>query len=294
MKRAQASIVSVQTYVSQKGEAFWRVGTGFIYDADGFVVTRRSVIQGGDSIVVTLTDGRYGRAWVVYDDESTGTALLKLPFEDLIPVLWGKTAKLPLESPVTILGNSLGVFPSVTMATYMGVGLDGVLKLKAAIPPGNCGRPVLDLEGRVVGMLLGRETTPEGRGEERPESGVALPIERVRQEADGLLRQMKKGRGWIGISVSDLRGKDAEGGVRVMALAPGGPSSLAEIAVGDTIVGFEGRRVRRVGELVRWVSDLSPDREVVFTIRKGNREIHRTVRVAEQPWSMKREDIDSY
>ena len=78
-KKARTSVVSVQTFVNKPKQGYCRVGSGFIYDEDGFVITRGSVINGGDSIVVTLTDGRQGTAQVIYNDEVTEVALLRLP-----------------------------------------------------------------------------------------------------------------------------------------------------------------------------------------------------------------------
>ena len=86
VKNVEPSVVSIRTYVSQSGQDYCRVGSGFIYNSDGYIVTRESVILGGDSIIVTLTDGRDSRAWVVHHDEVTEMALLKIAIDDLFPI----------------------------------------------------------------------------------------------------------------------------------------------------------------------------------------------------------------
>lgn len=282
LNRAKASVVSVQVYVSHEGEPLLKIGSGFVYDGDGFIITRRSLVQEGDSIVVTLTDGRITNAWIVYNDADTGTALLKIPYDDVSPASLGRSADLLAESAVTILGNSLGTFPSVTMGTFLGMRGDGNLHVDAMVPPGNCGSPVLDELGRVVGLFLGREICGAGTRELPEPLGVALPIERVQTETDRVLRHVREGKGWIGITVSKL---DGMSGVRVVRVARDGPTDRAQIAVGDTIVAFEGRPIQGPTDLAKHVRQMPPNREIVFTVLRGGRRDERTVRIGEEPWA---------
>lgn len=288
LKEAEASVVSVQAYVPDEDTFQWRVGTGFVYDKNGFIITRMSVIQGGDSIVVTMTDGRRSNAWVVHFDETTGLAILKLPFDDLPVMTIGGSAGLKVSSHVSVLGNSLGVFPSLTLGSYLGKRFDGMLKLGIMIPPGNCGSPVLDETGRLIGMLMGRLA---GKTEDSPavyEESLALPIETVREVAGGILERLDEGGGWIGIFVVDLLDPLLEGGVRVVGMAPGGPTDRAGICKGDTIVKFEGRTVTDAHSLAEWVKASELDREVTFTVLKMNQERDRVVRIGQKPWTKKR------
>lgn len=291
VKKAQASVVSVKTFALKDKRERCRVGSGFIYDKHGFVVTRRSVIHGGDSIVVTLADGRSSTAWVVHNDENTGIALLKLNLGDLSSIAMGESAELAVQSQLTVLGNSLGVFPSVTLGPYLGRSEDGMLRLGVVVPPGNSGGPVLDKRGHIVGILAGRVLKGKRREMEEERMGLALPIERVREVVDDVLDRFKKGKGWVGISVVDL---DGEKGVKVIRVVPDGPAEHAEICKMDTIVGFEGRPVPSARELAKWVGKVSPDSRVIFTIRRGKEEVSRSVQVGHMPWTKKRRLAQEY
>jgi len=284
LRKVQTSVVSIRTFISEGKRGRCRVGSGFVYDESGFIVICKSVILGGDSIVVTLVDGRYSPAQVVHCDDDTEVALLKLPLYNLSAISLGETSRLAIQTQLTILGNSLGVFPSVTLGTYLGRRYDGTLRLGVVVPPGNCGSPVLDGRGRVVGLMVGRELE-EGSKMREGGAGVALPIEGVRFVVDNVLKGIDQGSGWVGVSVVDLEHGNRGRGVRVVGLVSGGPAERAKICRGDTIVSFEGRFIRNASELAKWVRGISPDRMVVFTVRRGKGEVSRQVRVGGMPWT---------
>ena len=288
IRKAQASVVSIQTFASKSKKGFCRVGSGFIYNEAGFVVTLQSVINGGDSIVVTLTDGRQETAWVVYQDKDTEMALLKLPYDDIHPIPLRKVSDLKTGSQITVLGNSLGVFPSVTLGTFIGKRADGLLDLNVMVPPGNSGSPVFDESGKLIGILAGRVLESEHRQGSMGKIGIALPVERIREIVDPALHSLSGKKGWIGISVVDLEGRDSGKGVRVVNLVSGGPAGRAGICLGDTIIGFEGESVRYAHELADWVQQSAPDREIQFIISAGGKEITKSVHVSSKPWIRKK------
>ena len=288
IRKAQASVVSIQTFASKSKKGLCRVGSGFIYNEAGFVVTRQSVVNGGDSVVVTLTDGRQETAWVVYRDEDTEMALLKLPYDDIHPIPLGNASNLKAGSQITVLGNSLGVFPSVTLGTFIGRRADGLLDLGVMVPPGNSGSPVLDESGQLIGILAGRIMESENRQGMIAKMGIALPVERIREIVDPALLSLSGKKGWIGISVVDLEDRDLGKGVRVVNLVSGGPADRAGICLGDTIIGFEGESVRYAHELAEWVQQSAPDREIQFIISTGGEEMVKSVKVNPKPWIRKK------
>lgn len=284
VKRALSSVVSIQAIVKDVDEVYSRIGTGFVYGKDGFVVTRTSVVQSGDSVVVTLPDGRCCTAWFVHEDVSAEITLLKLPFDNVQPIPIGKSNKLTVKSPVALIGNSMGIFPSVTLGTYSGKRSDGMLHLVAMVPPGNGGSPVLNERGLLVGILAGRVLSDNEIGTSVENVGLALPVERVDWVIKDVLRKMKKAKGWVGISVLNLQAAQFGKGVRVIGLSPSSPALEAGICRGDTIVTFNERPVREADTLAEWVKQTAPGQVVKFVVLKNKQEITFPVEVQPKPW----------
>jgi len=283
VRKASNSVVSIQTFISTEKENWCRVGSGFVYDKNGFVVTRKSVVQGGDSIIVTLVDGRSVPARLFYHDEDTEVVLLKLPVNNLTPLPIGKVSQLNIRSQLTLIGNSLGVFPSVTLGIYLGRRSDGMLKLGVVVPPGNCGGAVIDEKGRVIGILAGRVLDNRFSSNKVERMGVALPIEKARPALNYAMKHIDD-RGWIGVSVVNLGSDNSGKGVKVVSVVPGSPAEHAQICKGDTIVAFGKRAVHSASELADWVRQISPGHKIMFKIHRGRKIISKYIRVGVAPW----------
>jgi serine protease DegQ len=284
VRRAQESVVSVQSFELFGENSYSRVGSGFIFDSSGLIVTRKSVIHESDSIVVTLANGRQHLAWLVDVDPETEVALLKIHLNRLNPATMGQPSDLGSNSPLAVLGNSIGVFPSVTLGSYQGMGVDDMMLFEGVVPPGNCGSPVLDERGRVVGVLVGRVFDGEQIYSEESGVGVALPIDRVKEAVEFVLRKAEQEKGWVGLTVLDLEGPFRRQGVEIMGLTPGGPAERAGLSLGDTIVGFQGKPIYSSDMLKDWVRSSEPEQKVAFTLKKGVREITMLVRVGSRIW----------
>ncbi|OVE78916.1 hypothetical protein BVY01_04055 [bacterium I07] len=280
------SVVSVQTFVCENNTRQWRIGSGFIYHEDGFVVTRSNVIDRGDSINVSLIDGRNVPAWVIYNDTRTETALLKLAVRGLQSMDLGSSLELDTQSQLASLGNSLGVFPSLSLGMFKGRSDEGFLHLNMSVAPGNCGSPVLDENGKAVGVIIGRALTESSQNSAKSSFsgvGLAIPIEQVQHVIETALKQLSSQKGWIGITVKPLQ-NCVEGWLVVTGVDPGGPAEEAGIAKGDTLVGFQGSPIQSQATLAESVRKLAPSDEIQFHIKKGMTETRFNVRVQEKAW----------
>ncbi len=283
VRQAQNSVVSIQTFTASADTGFMRVGSGFLFDRR-FIVTRRSVIGRTDSVEITLSDGRTSRARLMQSDADTEIAVLEHGLDAVVPVRMGQSADLSGGVQLAILGNSLGIFPSVTLGRFIGRRSDGLMEIDGTIPPGNCGSPVLDAGGKLVAMIVGRLQDPANPSRI---TGLALPVENI-QNALNRFQHGLSSSGWIGISVLDLEtGGRSPGirreGVRVVGVVAGGPADKAKIAVGDTIVRFMGNPVKSARQVAEAVKTVAPHRKITFSIRNGNLESEKSVTVAGRP-----------
>jgi len=284
VRRAENSIVSIHTFVLDGEEKQCMVGSGFVYNRDGFIVTWRNVVEGGDSIVVNFTNGRSSGGRIVGFDRTAKVVLLKINCNDLLPVQMRESGELGEKSFVVILGNSLGVFPSVTLGTYMGKEKNGFIKLNAVVPPGNSGGVVLDEEGNAVGIFGGYASSGDDISKSEISTvGIAFPIDYLKSDLDRIIDDYKKSSGWVGLSVLDLESDTETFGVRVVGVVPDGPADRASISLGDTIIGFEERAVRSADELATWVRSVVPDRVVELKIKRGEGYIVKSVRIGRRP-----------
>lgn len=278
VRNALPSVVSIETVSGGRQGAWTRVGSGFLY-GDRFVVTRKSVIDGSDSIVVALTDGRRSPARLLVCDPSTETAVLEHGIPGVTPIRCIEAAEPRDGVPLAVLGNSLGVFPSVTLARFIGRRPDGLMELDGVIPPGNSGSPVLDGAGRFAGVIVGR--LQAGAAPPRV-TGLALPAGRVL----GFLSSLENSRecaGWIGLSVVDLTGRFERTGVKVVMLMPDGPAERAGLSPGDTLVRFQNDPIRGAADLAKRMSGIEAGRKITFTVRDGKKEETKKVTVSRKP-----------
>ncbi len=239
------------------------LGSGFIIDEDGYVLTNNHVIEGADQIRVKLADGRELPARVVGADPSTDVALLKLegggggyPY-----LLLGDSDTLEIGDWVIAIGNPFGLELSVTHGMVsakersIGTGspYDQFIQSDALINPGNSGGPLFDLEGGVVG--INTAITRQGQG-----IGFAVPINLAKQ----ILPQLLKGhvvRGYLGAELQQLTpplaqslGLRDDKGALVANVVPGGPAARGGLKGGDVVVSFNGSPIHSSAELVRGVA----------------------------------------
>ena len=254
------------------------LGSGVIVDPKGYVLTNNHVVAGADEIVVVLKGGDELKAKVVGRDKKTDLALLKVQADDDLPYLeFGDSDVLRVGDWVVAVGNPFGLEHTVTAGIVSAKGriigagpYDDFIQTDASINPGNSGGPLIDLDGKVVG--INTAIVAQGQG-----IGFAIPINLARQVMVQLKEHGKVVRGWLGVYIQPVTRElarkfdlDKAKGALVADVVAGGPAEKAGLKRGDVIVEFDGREVKDSHSLPRMVAGTKVGKEVeVKVIRKG-------------------------
>jgi len=233
------------------------VGSGFIVDAAGYVLTNNHVVEGADRIVIRLSDGSGLDARVVGVDRETDLALLHVDAAAALPaVTLGDSDRVSPGHLVLALGSPFGFVNSVSSGIVSAKGrnieggeaLQSFIQTDAAIHPGNSGGPLVNMAGEVVGV----NTAIVSSGRSFSGIGFALPSNTAREVYEQLRASGRVVRGSIGIMYAPSAAQ--AGGVRMREVLPGGPASDAGLRAGDIIVEFGGEAVPDGDTLVRLVA----------------------------------------
>ncbi len=260
------------------------LGSGFIIDTAGVVVTNNHVIADADEINVIMNDGTKIKAELVGVDKKTDIAVLKFkPVKPLIAVKFGDSDKLRLGEWVIAIGNPFSLGGSVTAGIVSARNrdisqgpYDSYIQTDASINRGNSGGPLFNLEGEVVGvntLIISPTGGSIGLGFAVPSKTVIGVVNQLREF--GELR-----RGWLGVRIQQVTDEIAESlnikparGALVAGIDDKGPAKPAGIEPGDVVVKFDGKDVKDPKDLSRVVADTAVGKEVeVVVIRKGAEE----------------------
>ena len=258
------------------------LGTGFIIDKEGYILTNNHVVEMADEINVKFSDGKEYEAKTIARDPKTDIALIKIESdESLKPLPLGDSEKLEVGDWVVAIGNPFGLGNTVTAgivsAKYRQIGAgsyDNFIQTDASINPGNSGGPLLDTTGAVVGINTAIFSQTGGN----IGIGFAIPVNMAKE----LLPQLKKGkvvRGWLGVMIQkitpELKEKlnlKGEKGALVADVTKGGPAEKAGLERGDVIVSFDGKDIKEMRDLPFVVASTPVGKTVnVEVVRKGER-----------------------
>ena len=270
------------------------LGSGFIVDRDGYIVTNNHVIENADEIKVKLSNGKEYDAKVVGRDPKTDLALIKIKASrNLAPLKMGNSDDLEIGNWVVAIGSPFGLEQTVTAGIVSAKGrtigsgpYDDFIQTDASINPGNSGGPLLNLNGEVVG--INTAIIAQGQG-----IGFAIPV----NLAQGIVAQLKKDgavtRGWLGVAIQDLTPELAEyyglkekKGVLVTQVFDGDPADIAGIKTNDVIVAVGDTSVASSRELSSTIAGVPVGKEVDITVLRNGKE--KTV----QALIAKRDDSD--
>jgi serine protease Do len=262
------------------------LGSGFIVDESGIVVTNNHVIADADEINVILNDGTKIKADIVGIDKKTDLAVLKFkPPHPLTTVKFGDSDKLRLGDWVIAIGNPFSLGGTVTAGIVSAKNrdissgpYDSYIQTDAAINRGNSGGPLFNLDGEVIGvntLIISPSGGSIGIGFAVPSKTVAGVVDQLRQF--GELR-----RGWLGVRIQSVTDEIAESlnikparGALVAGVDDKGPAKPAGIEPGDVVIKFDGHEIKEPKDLSRVVADTPVGKEVdVVILRKGQEETH--------------------
>jgi len=263
------------------------LGSGFIIDASGLVVTNNHVIADADEINVILNDGTKLKATLVGKDNKSDLALLRVHADQPIKaVKFGDSDKLRLGEWVIAIGNPFSLGGSVTAGIVSARNrdinsgpYDNYIQTDAAINRGNSGGPLFNLNGEVIGVntaIISPSGGSIGIGFAVPSNSAVAVIDQLRQFGETR-------RGWLGVRIQQVTDDIAESlnitpphGALVAGVDDKGPAKPAGIEPGDVVVSFDGHDIKEMHDLPRVVADTAVGKVVdVVVIRKGKQETHK-------------------
>jgi len=255
------------------------MGSGFVISADGYIVTNNHVIDNADEVKVQFKNNEKPlTAKIIGRDQETDLALLKIEGKTNLPFLeFGDSSKIKVGEWVLAIGNPFGLENTVTLGIVSAKGriigagpFDNFIQTDASINPGNSGGPLIDLDGKVVGINTAIVASGQGIGFAIP-SGMAKDV--INQLREG--KSVK--RGWIGVTIQDIDENTAKAlgmentkGALVTSVLEGQPAAKAGVKTGDVITAVAGEKVDDSNQLLRRVATLKPGESAEMTLlRKG-------------------------
>jgi len=279
-----------QPKAGQKAEA---VGTGFIVDPAGWIVTNFHVAGKADKIVVTLADGRKLNAKMVGGDEKTDLAVLKVESDKALPfVEFGDATKVRVGQAVMAVGNPFGLGGTVTTGIVSARGrdihsgpFDDYIQTDAAINRGNSGGPLFDMEGKVIGINTAIFSPTGGS----VGLGFAIPSSLAQPVVNQLKTNGKVERGMLGVQIQPMSGElaqsmsyNGEKGALVAQVQPDSPALAAGIKSGDVIVSVDGKNIDTIRDLTRMISGIKPGTSVKLGVWRDGKDMTVTAKIGDQ------------
>ncbi len=270
------------------------VGTGFIVSADGRIVTNAHVVDGADSVKVTLADGRKVDGKVLGTDTATDIALVKVDAGDSLPtVAFGDSTQLKVGQDVVAIGNPFGLGNSVTAGIVSALGrdinsgpFDNYIQTDAAINKGNSGGPLFNTEGEVVGINTAIFSPTGGS----VGIGFAVPSETAEKVVTALADGGKVERGFLGVQIQPVTediaaalGFEEAKGVLVTDVTADTPAARAGLTRGDIVVSVDGAEVNSPRDLTRMIATDAPGATVKLGLLRAGEPVDATVTLGARP-----------
>jgi putative serine protease PepD len=279
--RVLPSVVSIETVSSEGGTT----GSGFVIDANGYLLTNNHVVAKAITIKVMLNDGREFAARILGRDESYDLAVLKIEATGLKALQFGDSDQVQVGDPVIAIGSPLGLSGTVTQGiisakdrpvtagdSNSSTSFISALQTDAAINPGNSGGPLVDATGAVIGVNSAIASLGTAGGSQSGSIGLgfAIPINQARKTADQLIKNGKATYPVIGVAVDmNYTGSGALIAKSASAIMAGGPAAKAGLRAGDLITAVDGMKINNAEELIVEIRTHNVGDEVTITYLRG-------------------------
>lgn len=270
-------------------------GSGFIISRDGYILTNNHVVGNVDKITVELQDGRViTNAKVIGTDPDSEVALIKIEGDDFPVLPMGDSDNMEVGDWVIAVGNPFGLRETVTVGVVSALGRSNVhiaayenfIQTDAAINPGNSGGPLINLDGKAIGINTAIATESGGY----MGIGFAIPINMARTIADQLKQNGKVIRGYLGLygqdvtqDMAQLLGLAKAKGVVVAQVEPGSPADEGGLKQGDVILEMNGEPVESYDAFRNQVAMMKPDDRVRLEISRESKSKTLTIKLGERP-----------
>ena len=266
------------------------MGSGFVINQNGYIVTNNHVVEGATQITVKLSDGRELPAKIVGRDSKSDIALLKVEASGLSVIPLGDSSASQVGEPVMAIGNPFGLEQTVTTgivsATGRAIGAgpyDDFIQTDASINPGNSGGPLINARGQAIGINTAIFSQSGGS----VGIGFAIPMTLAKSVVTQLADSGQVTRGWLGVGIqpvtADLAksfGRAETTGVLVASVSEGSPAERAGLKSGDIITEYDGRKVERSSDLPRAVAGTPVGREVRLSVVRDGMPMTLTAKIA--------------
>ncbi len=268
------------------------LGSGFIIDREGLILTNNHVVENAEKIVVRLSDEREFEAKVVGRDPKTDIAVIKINAKGDLPVaLLGDSRRLDVGEWVLAIGNPFGLEHTVTAGIVSAKGrrigagpYDNFIQTDASINPGNSGGPLINIRGKVVGI----NTAIFSRAGGNIGIGFAIPINLVKELLPQLKLKGKVTRGWLGVviqrvtpGIAESLGLDEARGALVANVSKDAPADRSGVKVGDVIIEFDGSKVEESKDLPIIVAQTPVGKGVKVKVVREGKELVLSVTIGE-------------
>ena len=270
------------------------LGSGFVIDPEGLIVTNNHVIDGADEISITLQDNTTLKATVVGRDESTDLALLRVKSDKPLPfVEFGDSDTARVGDWVVAIGNPFGLGGTVTAGIVSARGrdinsgpYDDFIQTDAAINRGNSGGPLFNMDGKVVGINTAIYSPSGGS----IGIGFSIPSKLASNVVNQLKNFGQARRGWLGVRIQQVTPEIAESlglkeptGAMIAGVNEGGPADKAKLRNGDIVLKFNGQDVKNMSALPRVVADTEVGKQVPVVVWRDGKEVTIMATLGERP-----------